>query len=168
MSINTVNGSPAPADTPAEATATATAIPSGPDPGTQRVGVHPGERAGVPARTRVRVRAKKARQGAAAGLRRSDSHGTPWETAPASLAAVRKRIHDCAKNHNAVPFGPEAYIGWGYGFILPVSAVLYFVLWVAQFPGRTALAVAVIAICHAFHPIGSLPVVGHLPMLGFF
>lgn len=150
------------ADMNGHAPATALSAGSGGDPETQRVGVHGGTPAGVhpPARmgARARARAKRGTKTAKTAISHDANHGAPWEEAPPSLVTLRQVIHDRAAAHDALPLGKPLYIAWGYTFILPVSAVWYGGIWVAQGPARTTVAALVITVLHVTHLMPHPPI----------
>lgn len=150
MSQPAMNGHADPAGvfTGTETGAMPGAIPEETPGESQRVGVHGG--AGVRGRARGRARAREGSpRDARKGSRRKDlttalshdsSHGAPWQERPSSLTELREIIHKKAGQHTAVPGARQAYITFGYGVALPVSAVFYGVVWVCQAPGRLTVA----------------------------
>jgi hypothetical protein len=133
----------------------------------QRVGVHTGTEADTPARPPARARAKESAAALAAGLRHDKRHGTPLEEAPPALAQLRVTIAARAAAHSVVPGGRWFYLAYGYGVALPVSAVLYSVLWIAQAPGRAFVAGLLTVILHRCHMFPGLPAAfTHPPVVG--
>lgn len=133
--------------------------------------VHPGERASVPARppAPARVRKTTVMLGGAVlrelstGLARDADHGPPWEERPPALTQLRTSIHVRAAAHDILPFVKGCYIAWGYTFELPVTAIGYTGLWLAQSPARVAIVVIVWTILHACGLAPQLPLIGLIP-----
>jgi hypothetical protein len=135
----------------------------------QRVGVHDGGRAGALSRARALARARggAAAKVAAEGLRHDQHHGPPWEERPMSLSHLRLVIHQKSTVHSVIPGARLVYLAFGYGVSLPVSVVLYSVLWVVQGLPRAVIAFVATVILHRCHLLPGLPAgIAHIPVAG--
>lgn len=84
-----------------------------------------------------------------AGALRAARAGAVVTAQPPSLAAARARVHESAGQWHA-PLARYPRLAWGYAW-LALTAALYALLWVNEYPSIAAVVALVITVVVLFH-----------------